>query len=198
MSRDRTSQRMSHRRSDECIRIGILVAYSTVEWSQTRRGGRSIRAPSPRLRRCQGVPIARCCPWLRAARHRQPGAGISCGSRNSRTVRGRGHARTARRLLSDFSHSTRRPGNLSSSSSCGLCTCYTIGRLPYAMRGRMIPLYQSSTVRDVPLRLYGSLRAVNVLLASCAPHCTALAPPAAWLVWLHAGATHCRKVRAAR
>ncbi|HUD54068.1 MAG TPA: hypothetical protein VMR02_02485, partial [Terracidiphilus sp.] len=28
-----------------------------------------------------------------------------------------------------------------------------------------------------PFRLYGSLRAVNVLLASCAPHCTALAPP---------------------
>ena len=35
--------------------------------------------------------------------------------------------------------------------------------------------------------LYGSRRAVNVLLASCAPHCTALAPPPALLVWLHAG-----------
>jgi hypothetical protein len=74
MSRGRTSRRMSHRRSDERIRFEALVAHSTVECSQTRRDGRSFRAPSPRLRRCQGVSMARCCPWLCAARHRQPRA----------------------------------------------------------------------------------------------------------------------------
>ncbi len=36
---------MSHRRSDERIRVGILVAYPAVECLQTRRGGRSFRAP---------------------------------------------------------------------------------------------------------------------------------------------------------
>jgi len=56
-------------RSDGRIRIEILVAYSTVECSQTRRGGRPFRATSPRLRRCQSV----CrCPWLRAAWARGP------------------------------------------------------------------------------------------------------------------------------
>jgi len=54
----------------------------------------------------------------------------------------------------------------------------------------MIPLYHPSTAREaVPAALYGSLRAVNVLLASCAPHCTALAPPTAWHLGLHASNT---------
>ena len=53
---------------------------------------------------------------------------------------------------------------------------------------------QSSTLRDVPFRLYDSLRAVKVV-RPCRPDAstvTALAPPPALFVWLHAGAIHCR------
>jgi len=32
----------------------------------------SVASRSPRLRRCQGVPITRRCPWLRAAWARGP------------------------------------------------------------------------------------------------------------------------------
>ena len=74
---------MTHRRSDERIRIEALVAYSTVKCSQTRRDGRSFRAP---LAASAALPwrtdptllsvAARC---LGAARHRQPRTTGSCG-----------------------------------------------------------------------------------------------------------------------
>jgi len=75
MSRDRTSRRMTHRRSDERIRVGILVAYPTVGCLQTSRGGRSFRAPSPRLRRCQAYRLhvaVRGCALLATDSHKRP------------------------------------------------------------------------------------------------------------------------------
>jgi hypothetical protein len=80
MSRGRTSQRMSHRRSNERSRVEFLSAHSPVECLQIRRGGRSFRASSPRLRHCQSVSTTRRCPWLRGTRHRQARA---TGSRRS-------------------------------------------------------------------------------------------------------------------
>jgi hypothetical protein len=60
-------------------RVGICALHSRVECRQTRRGGHSsCRVACARLRRCQGVPITRCCSWLHAARHRQPGSTGSC------------------------------------------------------------------------------------------------------------------------
>ena len=46
------------------------------------------------------------------------------------------------------------------------CTCSTIKQLPRTTGGRMIAPYLSLTLRDVPFRLYGSLRAVKVLRAA--------------------------------
>ena len=112
---------------------------------------------------------------------------LRCRSPYSRTVRSRGHPLPTQHPLTSSNHSTRRLWPLPGSPSNILCTCYTIRRLLCAIGGRMIAPYQSSTLRDVPFRFYGSRRAVNVLLASCAPHLTALAPPPALLVWLHAG-----------
>ncbi len=63
-------------------------------------------------------------------------------------------------------HPARRLWRLPGNPSHILCTCYTITRLPCATGGRMIAPYQSSTLRDVPFRLYGSLRAVKVLRAA--------------------------------
>ena len=76
-------------------------------------------------------------------------------------------------------HPARRLWRLPGNPSHILCTCYTITRLPCATGGRMIAPYQSSTLRDVPFRLYGSLRAVKVV-RPCRPDAstvTALAPP---------------------
>jgi hypothetical protein len=112
---------------------------------------------------------------------------FSCRSPYSHGIRSHGRTLSTQYPLTDSNHSTRRLWRLPGSPSNILCTCYTIKRLPCAIGGRMIAPYQSSTLRDVPSRLYGSRRAVNVLLENCAPHCTALAPPPALLVWLHAG-----------
>ena len=86
---------------------------------------------------------------------------------------------SAQRSLTGFDHSTRRLSRLPCNPSNNLCTCYTITRLPCATGGRLIAPYQSSTLRDVPFRLYGSLRAVKVV-RPCRPDAstvTALAPP---------------------
>jgi hypothetical protein len=113
---------------------------------------------------------------------------LTCRLAYSSTVRSRGNALSTQYLLTDCNHCTHRLWEwLPGSPPAGLCTCYTIRRLPCAIGGRMIAPHQSSTLRDVPSRLYGSRRAVNVLLENCAPHCTALAAPPALLVWLHAG-----------
>ena len=73
---------------------------------------------------------------------------------------------SAQRSLTGFDHSTRRLSRLPCNPSNNLCTCYTITRLPCATGGRLIAPYQSSTLRDVPFRLYGSRRAVKVLRAT--------------------------------
>jgi hypothetical protein len=119
---------------------------------------------------------------------------VTCWSPHSSTVRGREHSLSTQQSLTGSDHSTRRLWRLPGNPSYLLCTGYTIRRLPCATGGRMIALPQSSTLRDVPFRLYGSPRAVNVLLASCAPHCTALAPPVGPASMASRWSNHYRKV----
>ena len=152
---------------------------------------------NPARRSLISRPARRVCCAARAHRSRVAVRGcavlatdsrdmtLTCRSPHSSTVRGRVHTLSTQRPLTDANHCTRCLQGLPGGTSNILCTWYTIGRLPCATGGRMIAPYQS--LRDVPFRLYGSRRAVNVLLESCAPHCTALAPPPALLVWLHAG-----------
>ena len=159
-------------RRQNAVRPGAAVAH--------------VASRSPRLPRCQGASIVRRCPWLRVARHRQPG----CDAHLPVTPFKHSPWSRTHCVHTTFAHRLRlfhspSVGRLPGSASDTLCTCYTIRRISCAIGGRMIAPYQS--LRDTPFRLYGSLRAVNVLLASCAPHCTALAPPPALLVWLHAG-----------
>jgi hypothetical protein len=158
------------------------------------------RIPSdPARRSLISRPVRRVCRAVKAHQSRDAVRGcavlatdsrevtLRCRSPYSRTVRSRGHPLPTQHPITSSNHSTRRLWPLPGSPSNILCTCYTIRRLLCAIGGRMIAPYQSSTLRDVPFRFYGSRRAVNVLLASCAPHLTALAPPPALLVWLHAG-----------
>jgi hypothetical protein len=150
---------------------------------------RSLIARTAR-RVCRAVKAHRSCDTVRGC------AVLATDSQQRPSVAGqalRGQSVVAVTLcprnvcFADSNHSTRRLRRLPGSASETLCTWYTIRRISCAIDGRMIVPYQSSTLRDVPFRLYGSRRAVNVLLASCAPHLTALAPPPALLVWLHAG-----------
>ena len=144
----------------------------------------------PARRVCRAAKTHRSCDAVRGCASLATDSRdltLTCRSHHSNTVRGRGHTVSAQRSVTRSNHSTRRMWKLPGSPSNILCTRYTIRRLTCATGGRMIAPYQSSTLRDVPFRLYGSRRAVNVLLASCAPHLTALAPPPALLVWLHAG-----------
>jgi hypothetical protein len=62
------------------------------------------------------------------------------------------------------------------------CTCCTITQLPSATGSRRITPYLSLSLRDVPFRLYGSLRAVKVEFPCCPelPPLTVLAPPIMW------------------
>ncbi len=80
----------------------------------------------------------------------------------------------------------RRPSDI-------LCTSHTVERLPCAICGRMIPLHQSSTLRGSRFDCTARCAPSIYCSQSCAPHCTALAPPPA-LVWLHVGATHRRRI----
>jgi hypothetical protein len=60
----------------------------------------------------------------------------------------------------------------------------------------MIVPYQLSTLRDVPIRLYGSLRAVKVEFPCCheLPPLTVLAPPVGPASMASRWSNHCRKV----
>ena len=140
---------------------------------------------SPRLLRCQSAQIRRCCPWLCAARHRQLGATVNCRSALPKTVCTHGHTASTHRSFTDSNHSTCCPRKSSETPSISSCVYYTCRGLTCVTHARMIAHHQSSAARDVPLQLYGSLRAVNVLLASCAPRCTVLAPPggSACMAW---------------
>ena len=72
------------------------------------------------------------------------------------------------------------------------CTCCIITQLPGATGSRRITPYLSLSLREVPFRLYGSLRAVKVEFPCCPelPPLTVLAPPTAWPLRLHARAIH--------
>jgi hypothetical protein len=111
------------------------------------------------------VPITRCCPWLRTARHRQLGPTGSCRSPFLGTVRGRGHTLSAQYSLINSDHSHRCLRGMLAPSS---------GKLVYQQHGQVTPacyLWPNDSAPSVidcawePFRLYGSLRAVNVLLA---------------------------------
>jgi hypothetical protein len=143
---------------------------------------RSLKLP-PARRVCRAantyrIPVAvRGCVLL-ATDSRN--ATVSCRSADSSRVLSYSDAPSIRCPLIDSTHCTRRLRKcLPESPSSILCTCYTTRQLPCATSGRMIAPYQSSTLRDVPFRLYGSPRAVKVV-RPCRPDAstvTALAPP---------------------
>ena len=57
--------------------------------------------------------------------------------------------------------------------------------------GDMIPLHWPSTAREaVPANCTARCARSMYCSHGCAPHCTALAPPPAWLLRFHARATH--------
>jgi hypothetical protein len=157
--------------------------------------------PDPARRSLISRPARRVCCAVKAHRSRDAVRGcallatdsraltLTCRSPYLSTVRGRGHTRSTQYPLTGSDHSVRRLWRLPGNPSHSLCTCYTIRRLPCATGGRMTAP-QSSTLRDVPFRLYDSLCAVKVV-RPCRPDAstvTALAPPPALFVWLHAGA----------
>ncbi len=140
----------------------------TRRWSACRPGaaGAHIAFRSPRLRRRQCVPITRRCPWLRAACHRQPEPTGSYRSAHLRTIRGRRHALPAQFSPTDSIHSHRRPRGILAPSSI---------HLVYQLHSQVTPscyLWSDDSAPSVadfawePFRLYGSLRAVKVLLAA--------------------------------
>jgi len=151
---------------------------------------RSLIARTAR-RVCRAVKAHRSCDTVRGCAVLATDSQkltFSCRSPYSHAIRSHGRTLSTQYPLTDSNHCTRRLRGWSPGGDPNiLCTCYTIRRLPCATRGQMIAPCQLSTLRDMPFRLYGSRRAVNVLLASCAPHLTALAPPPVLLVWLHAG-----------
>jgi hypothetical protein len=114
----------------------------------------------PRLRRCPGVPMIRCCPWLRAlglwpraARHRQPGTTISCRLSFSATVFGRGHTLSAQHSLAVCEkYSPIHPPGI-------LCTSYTVKSLSCDRWSNDSTPSVINFARE-PFPLCGSLRAV--------------------------------------
>ena len=105
---------------------------------------------------------------------------LSCRSAYLRTARGRYHAVSTQYSLTKCNHCNRcLRGWSRASHSDNLCICYTFPRLSCGTDCRMIASYQSLTLRDVPFRLYGSLRAVKVVFPCCPepPPLTVLAPP---------------------
>ena len=75
-----------------------------------------------------------------------------------------------------------------------LCISNTVGRLPCAMYARMIAAYQPPTVRVSRFHYTARCAPSRSSSLRCGPPLpllTALAPPAGWFVWLHAGAIHC-------
>lgn len=119
---------------------------------------------------------------------------LTCRSADSSKVLGCSHALSTHYPLINSNPCTCCPQALPGSPSENLCNCYTIRRLPCV--GRMIAPYQSSTLRDVPVRLYGSLRAVKVV-RPCRPDAstvTALAPPVGPASMASRWSNHCRRV----
>ncbi len=121
---------------------------------------------------------------------------LTCRLAYSNTVCSRGHASPTQYPLTDSNQCTRclrgLPGNLSQI----LCSWYTISQLACATGGRMIAPYQPSASRDVPFRLYGSLRAVKVEFP-CRPELpplTVLAPPVGPASTASRWSNHRRKV----
>ena len=153
----------------------------------------------PARRVCHAVKAHRSCDAVRGCALLATDSRdvpVTCRSPHSSTVRRRGHSLSTQRSLTGSDHSTRRLWKLPGNSSRVLRTCYTIRRLPCAIGGRMIALHQSSTLRDVPFRLYGSLRAVKVV-RPCRPDAstvTALAPPVGPASMASRWSNHCRKV----
>jgi len=70
------------------------------------------------------------------------------------------------------------------------CTCCTITQLPSATGSRTITPYLSSTVREVRPDCTARCAPSMSCSQGCAPHLTALAPPTAWPLRLHARAIH--------
>jgi len=141
---------------------------------------RSLIARTAR-RVCRAVKAHRSCDTVRGCAVLATDSQkltFSCRSPYSHAIRSDGHTLSTQHPLTDSNHCTRRLRGWSPGSGPNiLCTCYTIRRLPFATDGRMIAPYQS--LRDVPFRLYGSLRAVKVV-RPCRPDAstvTALAPP---------------------
>jgi hypothetical protein len=128
---------------------------------------RSLIARTAR-RVCRAVKAHRSCDTVRGCAVLATDSQkltFSCRSPYSHAIRSDGHTLSTQHPLTDSNHCTRRLRGWSPGSGPNiLCTCYTIRRLPFATDGRMIAPYQS--LRDVPFRLYGSLRAVKVLRAA--------------------------------
>ena len=138
------------------------------------------RIPSdPARRSLISRPVRRVCRAVKAHRSRDAVRGcavLATDSQQRPSVAGQAHHRGQSAVVvtlclrnvcfADSYHSTRRLWRSPGSASDTLCTWYTIRRISCAIGGRMFVPYQSSTLRDVPFRLYGSLRAVKVLRAA--------------------------------
>jgi hypothetical protein len=125
----------------------------THRWNAGRPGeaDASVAFRSPRLRRCQRVPMPRCRPWPRVACHRQQAAIIIWRSADLGTLRGRRHALSAQHALADSNHSHRRLREIfTPSSTRPVYHHHGQMTLHCAICGRIIPLYQSPTLREWP------------------------------------------------
>ena len=91
---------------------------------------------------------------------------LSCRSLLFTYARGCSHALSTQYSLADCTHAIAVSGVGCLAVLSTSCTCYTITQRPRATGRRMIAPYLSLTLRDVPFRLYGSLRAVKVLRAA--------------------------------
>jgi hypothetical protein len=154
----------------------------------------------PARRVCHAVKAHRSCDAVRGCALLATDSRdvmLSCRSPYSRTARSHGHALSTQFPPTDSNPYTGclRRWFLGSPSNI-LCTWCTIRRLTCATGGRMIALYQSLTLREVPFRLYGSLRAVKVEFPCCPelPPLTVLAPPVGPASMASRWSNPCRKV----
>jgi hypothetical protein len=125
----------------------------THRWNAGRPGGAdaSVAFRSPRLRRSQRVPMLRCRPWPCVACHRQQATILIRWSADLGILLGRGCTLSAQHSLTDSNHSHRRLRRVFTPSSTrpfyhqhGQMTLHC------AICERIIPLYQSSTLREWP------------------------------------------------
>jgi hypothetical protein len=125
----------------------------THRWNASRPGGAdaAVALRSPRLLRCQPVPMPRCCPWPRVACHRQQAAIVRRRSDDLGTVHSREHILPVWHSLADSSHSHRcLHGIFTPSSECFVCNQHGQMTLHCTICGCTISLYQSSTLREWP------------------------------------------------